>query len=168
MLPLECDYLTKVAKSQYPEFSNNSEHFNLMRLAKSALLINDIKIKATNYSKNKKTNEKLISHRSTAKNIFNSADSNISSNLNNLNLINNNNNASTASNTQTPGFLKRSSFGTSTVTITGKTSVAKRDSGIKVGVVITTEEFTYSFLKGSKILNTVRCTFNTREITFSK
>ena len=40
LLPLECDYLTKIAKSQYPEFlPNNSEHFNLMRLAKSALLI---------------------------------------------------------------------------------------------------------------------------------
>jgi hypothetical protein len=112
-LPIECDYLTKIGRSSYPELSQASKHFNLMRLAKSAALIQDIKSKATNYFKNKKSNEKLMSYRNISKSSFN--ESNISSHV---------------VNTQTPGFLKRSSF--ASATITGKTSSVKRDVGIKV------------------------------------
>ena len=115
LLPIECDYLTKVGKSTYPELPQQTKHFNLMRLAKSAALINDIKSKATNYLKNKKPNEKA--YRSFAKANYN--DNNVSNSLN-----------TSVNSTQTPGFLKRSSFNSST--ITGKISYAKKDTGIKV------------------------------------
>lgn len=121
LLPLEYAYLSKNAKIAYPDTHQTSKHFKLMRLAKSAALMQDIKLKAINYQKIKKTNEKLASNlgRAFAKNSININLGDMGSFSNNLN-----------TNLQTPGFLKRTSFINST--ITGKASLIKRDIGIKV------------------------------------
>jgi hypothetical protein len=119
--------LTKNARSTYAELPQPVKHFNLIRLAKSATLIQDLKQKAINFSKSKKpsvqtSNEKHVSVPYMSRNMSKSAHQTGNDAKSNAN--------SSATIGLTPGFLKRSY--TINPTLTGKSSALKRDTGIKV------------------------------------
>jgi len=130
MLPVECDYLYKAAKATYAELPQSDKHFSLIRLAKSAAVLQELKKKASNFTKNRpvkmagSSGDKASPMPYLSRNMYKSAPLSVNS-MNNDSI-----GASSSSSAQTPGFLKRSFL--SSATLTGKQSALKSNVGIKL------------------------------------